>query len=164
MEIFASATDGTIDSSSKYAWGENVGWVNFGTSGGNVHVTDSVLTGYAWSENYGWINLAPAGSGVTNDSNGALSGSAWGENLGYIDFGSVTINTSGQFTGHASGTNTGQINFDCSHCAVVTDWRPDFTARTASSKDFGGGADERTISASKFSSGSSATQGNGGSL
>jgi len=48
---FASTTDGTIDSTYKYAWGANIGWINFGTSGGNVHITDSALTGYVWSAN-----------------------------------------------------------------------------------------------------------------
>ncbi len=57
---FASITDGTIDSTYKYAWSENTGWLNFGTTEGNVHVTDSALTGYAWAENIGWINLNPS--------------------------------------------------------------------------------------------------------
>ena len=39
--VFASSTDGTIDSTYKYAWSENVGWINFGTTEGNVHITDS---------------------------------------------------------------------------------------------------------------------------
>jgi hypothetical protein len=54
---FASITDGTIDSTYKYAWGENIGWINFGTTQGNVHITDSEMTGYAWGENIGWISL-----------------------------------------------------------------------------------------------------------
>jgi hypothetical protein len=122
--VLASTTDGTIDSVYKYAWGKNIGWVNFGTTGGNVHVTDSALTGYAWSENYGWINLNPTKSGVTNDGAGTLSGYAWGENLGWINFNGVTINSSGIFTGSASGDVSGQISFDCSNCTVKTDWRP----------------------------------------
>lgn len=122
--VSASMTDGTIDSTYKYAWGENIGWVNFGCSNCNVRITDSALTGYVWSENYGWINLAPTASGVGNDNEGHLSGYAWGENLGWIDFSGVTINSSGEFTGYASGTVTGQINFDCANCKVKTDWRP----------------------------------------
>lgn len=122
--VFASSSNGTIDATSKYAWGENTGWLNFGTTGGNIHVTDTALTGYIWSGNYGWINLAPAGSGVTNNSEGTLSGSAWGENLGYISFSGVTINSSGVFSGTASGTVAGRIRFDCTNCSVVTDWRP----------------------------------------
>lgn len=117
----ASQTDGTIDPNLKYAWGERLGWINFGTSGGNIHVTDAGLTGHAWSSNFGWINLAPAGSGVTNNAEGDLNGFAWGQNIGYVDFGQVGINSSGRFTGTAS-SSLGVINFDCGNCGVLTDW------------------------------------------
>jgi hypothetical protein len=121
--VRASETDGTIGAGSAYAWGNQIGWINFGTSGGNIHVTDASLTGYAWSANYGWINLAPSGGGVENDGNGNLSGSAWGQNVGYVNFGGVVINPSGKFTGSAA-SNVGVISFDCAECDVVTDWRP----------------------------------------
>jgi len=135
--VFASSTDGTIDAVYKYAWSENAGWINFGTSGGNVHVTDSGLTGYAWSENYGWINLNPATSGVKNDGAGNLSGYAWAEGLGWINFSGVTINNEGYFFGYASSTLAGRISFNClntnscdqSDFKVRTDWRPQ-SART----------------------------------
>lgn len=129
----ASTTDGTIDVINKYAWSENIGWVNFGTLQGAVHVTDTQLTGYAWNENTGWINLAPSGTTyVHNDSNGTLSGYAWGEGSGYIDFTGVTIDSSGYFHGYASSTISGRISFNClniSSCGlsdfkVQTDWRP----------------------------------------
>ncbi|MCD6086123.1 hypothetical protein J7J37_01015, partial [bacterium] len=116
----ASQTDGTIDSTYKYAWSENIGWLNFGTSGGNVHITDDELTGYVWNNHFGWINLQPANSGVKNDAEGNLSGYAWGEGVGWINFGGVKINQSGIFTGKAYGANTGWINFDCSNCQVKT--------------------------------------------
>jgi len=130
--VLASSTNGTIDSTYKYAWSENIGWINFGTEVGNVVVTDSGLTGYAWSQNYGRINLAPSISGVTNDGAGILSGSAWGENTGLIDFSGVTIDSDGYFNGYANGDITGQINFNCANnnaCdgldyKVRTDWRP----------------------------------------
>lgn len=136
--VRASATNGTIDSVSKYAWGEDLGWLNFGTSGGAVQVTDAALTGYAWSEHYGWINLAPTGSGVTNNAEGDLEGSAWGENVGYIDFSNVSISSSGVFAGTASSTIAGRISFDCTNCAVATDWRP-ASVRSAGSGSGGGG-------------------------
>ncbi|MFA5075950.1 MAG: hypothetical protein WC480_00860 [Patescibacteria group bacterium] len=120
----ASTTDGTIDSTYKYAWGENIGWLNFGNEGGDIHVTDNGLTGYAWSANYGWINLDPTTSGVANDGEGDLSGYAWGENLGWIDFANVSIDDDGQFTGTATGTISGVVTFDCTNCDVRTDWRP----------------------------------------
>lgn len=134
--VFASTTDDTIDSTYKYAWGENIGWLNFGTSEGNVHITDSALTGYAWGENIGWINLNPTYGGVTNDGEGNLSGYAWGENVGWINFnptgGGVTIDSNGDFSGYAWGENIGWIIFNCAttdSCSSVdykvkTDWRP----------------------------------------
>lgn len=120
----ASSVDGTIDSAYKYAWSENIGWINFGTSGGNVHVVDSGLSGYVWSDNYGWINLAPPGGGVKNNNEGNLFGYAWGENLGWINFSGVIISPSGEFSGLASGDITGRVSFDCANCKVKTDWRP----------------------------------------
>ncbi len=52
--VFASETDGTIDAINKYAWSENSGWINFGETGGDVHVTDSALTGTEpWMVDYG---------------------------------------------------------------------------------------------------------------
>jgi hypothetical protein len=123
MPALASSTDGTIDPTYKYAWGENIGWINFGTSNGNVHITDSALSGYALSETVGWINL----DGVANDGEGNLSGYAWGENVGYIKFnptnGGVTINSSGEFSGSALGENVGWIIFGGDY-KVKTDWQP----------------------------------------
>ena len=135
---------GTIDSSYKYAWSENASWIDFGVSGGNVHISDSVLTGYAYGENIGWISLncsnnsscATADYKVSNDGSGTLSGYAWSENAGWINFapsgGGVTINSSGEFLGYAYGENIGWVVFNCattSSCGtadykVKTDWRP----------------------------------------
>lgn len=121
--VFASTTDGTIDSTYKYAWGENIGWVNFGASNGDVHVTDLKLSGQALSENSGWIYLGD----IKNDGEGKLSGYAWGENVGWIKFnptnGGVSINSEGYFTGQALSENVGWIVFDGDK-KVRTDWRP----------------------------------------
>ena len=139
----ASTTDGTIDPNNegyKYAWGENIGWINFGTSNGNVHVTDSALSGYALSETVGWINL----DGVVNDGEGNLSGYAWGENVGYIKFnptnGGVTINSSGEFSGSALSENVGWIIFGGDY-KVKTDWRPASIRTTSSINIVGKSAD-----------------------
>lgn len=135
---------GNIDSVNKYAWGENVGWINFGSTQGDVEVTDSELTGYAWGENVGWISLNCSNTSscssvdykVANDGNGSLSGYAWGENVGWINFnptyGGVNIGSAGTFTGYAWGENTGWIVFHCAttnSCSTVdyglkTDWLP----------------------------------------
>ena len=119
--VLASTTDGTV---SGVAWSENIGWINFGTSTGNIHVTDTVLTGTAWNKYFGWIKLNPTNGGVVNNAEGTLSGTAWGSNIGWINFSGVVINSSGLFTGTATGANTGDINFSCTNCNVTTDWRP----------------------------------------
>ena len=124
-KVLASTTDGTVDTTYKYAWGENIGWINFGADNGNVHITDSALSGYALSETVGWINL----DNIVNDGAGNLSGYAWSENTGYINFNPtnsrVIINSLGEFTGSALSENIGWIIFDCDTSACVkTDWRP----------------------------------------
>ena len=132
--VFASTTDGTIDSTYKYAYGENVGFIDFGSTAGAVHITDSSLSGSAYGENIGWINL----SGVTN-SNGTLSGYAWGENVGFIDFSKVTIGDDGVFSGSAYGENIGWITFSTdNNNKVVTDWRKPSLRSTPSSHSSSG--------------------------
>jgi hypothetical protein len=131
--VFASDTNGTIDTTFKYAWGQNTGWINFGCDFCNVAVTDTALTGNIWSSEYGWINLNPVLSGVANDAEGTLSGFAWGKNVGWINFTGVTINATGEFLGYATINSDGSnISFNCVNTAscgdsnfkVSTDWRP----------------------------------------
>jgi hypothetical protein len=132
LMICSIAYAGNIDPAndgSKYAWGENVGWINFEPSiGGGVFVTSAGLNGYAWSENIGWINLNPSTGGVVNDGAGNLSGYAWAENAGWINFeptgGGVTISPdTGVFSGYAWGENIGWINFAPSGKLVKTSWK-----------------------------------------
>ena len=129
--VSASITQGVIDSTYKYAWSDQAGWINFGCSNCNVQISDDSITGYAWSENYGWINLNPNQGGVTNSNGtGVLGGKAWGENTGWINFAGVSINDAGRFTGTAVSDIVGNITFNCSdnpdNCSwgVLTDWRP----------------------------------------
>ena len=144
---------GAISRTNRYAWSENAGWIDFGTTAGTVRVANSSLTGYAWSENLGWISLNCSNDSscstvdfkVTNNGEGVLGGYAWSENAGWIQFaptnGGVTINSSGVFSGYAWGENTGWIVFNCSNessCGtvdykVVTHWRPDDDESSSSS-------------------------------
>src|SRR3990170_6558566 len=51
---------------SQYAYGENVGYLNFepgGNGGSGAEGTNSAVTGYVWGENIGGINLSPASYG-----------------------------------------------------------------------------------------------------
>ncbi len=131
-----------IDPNSKYGYGENIGWLNFGTRDGEVTVVDANLTGYVWAENIGWINLDPnytdPNVGIKNDGTGLLTGYAWGENVGWINFNpevpgdanhyGVTVDTEGNFNGWAWGQNIGWINVDPNvsgdpnHYGVKTSW------------------------------------------
>ena len=129
--LFASLTSAENidpnDDGSQYAYGENVGWLNFEPNHGpGVTVSDTNLTGYVWAENIGWINLDPndsdPNSGVKNNDQGQLSGYAWSENTGWINFKpqvsgdpnhyGVAIDHDGNFHGWAWGENIGWINFN----------------------------------------------------
>ncbi len=118
----AFASTGTIDPTYHYAWGENVGFIDF------IHVTvsDTTLGGSAYGENIGWIDL----STITN-TNGTLGGYAWGENVGWVDFSQVGI-TDGVFEGQAYGENIGWISFGTTNNKVVTDWRQTTTVTPVS--------------------------------
>lgn len=118
ISIFA----GHILETHKYAWSNNVGYINFS----DVIVEDTALSGYAWSKTHGWIKFDPLNGGVLNNWSGQLSGYAWGESLGWIDFDGVVIDTlTGRFWGTATGTLIGTLTFDCpEYCDVRTDWRP----------------------------------------
>ena len=117
-----------------YAWGENTGWIDFGTTLGATYVSDTALYGSAYGENIGWIVLNPTGNGgVSNDGDGHLSGFAWGENVGWVDFGTTTnitsrtygvniATTTGVFSGYAWGENVGWINF--TNGTASTTWVP----------------------------------------
>jgi hypothetical protein len=145
--IFAENIDPNNDGS-KYAWSENLGWLNArpgGPSGPGVQVGDSSLTGWIWSENAGWISLSCANTsacgtssyGVVNDACGGLSGRAWSENAGWIDFAPTTCAgdpscgvkigpTTGIFSGRAWSENAGWITFSATSPVayqVVTSWR-----------------------------------------
>ncbi|MCP4359379.1 MAG: hypothetical protein GY796_15300 [Chloroflexi bacterium] len=123
---------GNIDSTNKWAWAGNAGWLNFNPShGGGVTVYDDHLEGYAWAENIGWVRLGTHDGGGTHtyDNNAAgnygvniitatnvLTGYAWSANAGWINFnpshGQVTIDSAtGEFDGYAWGENVGWIHF-----------------------------------------------------
>jgi hypothetical protein len=117
------------DTDSQYAYGENVGWVNFEPNladpDAGATVTSVKLSGFIWGENIGWINLDPndadPNTGISNDAVGKLSGLAWGENVGWINFDpnvpadandyGVTIDIDGNFDGWAWGENIGWVHF-----------------------------------------------------
>ncbi|MCL4300137.1 MAG: hypothetical protein KJ077_30670 [Anaerolineae bacterium] len=121
---------GNIDAANKYAWGSNVGWINFNPTHGGVTVYADHLEGYAWAENIGWIrlgtctggspctyaNTSPTNYGVNRAADGKLSGYAWSTTAGWIKFnpthGGVTVDpATGAFNGYAWAENVGWIHF-----------------------------------------------------
>src|SRR3989338_3680924 len=90
IQVVFASTGSFSGSTTRYAWGENIGWLDFGSGEGAVVVSDSALTGYAWGENIGWVSLncsntsscATVNYGVTNTTDGQLGGYAWSENAG----------------------------------------------------------------------------------
>ncbi len=122
-----------ISATDKFAWGENIGWLNWrdanGTTSG-VIVQSNYLQGFIWAENEGWINVGNGGGPYANTNgtnfgvnillNGDLFGYAWGENCGWINFNTVAQSPNearydfmaGRCRGYAWGENVGWINLD----------------------------------------------------
>ena len=132
---------GNISNTDKWAWGTNVGWINFNPSNGGVTVYADRLEGDAWGENIGWIRLKGTAQdstayGVNNDGCGNLSGYAWGTNIGWLNFapanGGVWVDpVTGDFDGYAWGENVGWIhakNTTGNAYKVTTTWRGALTA------------------------------------
>lgn len=126
--------DTTIDSTNKYAWAANAGWVNFeGDVTHGVITAESILSGYAWAANIGWINLgdgSPANGyhyandsssdfGINHDGEGNLYGYAWSANTGWLNFGTegstdpnrAKVNLlTGNISGYVWSANLGWVN------------------------------------------------------
>jgi peptidoglycan hydrolase-like protein with peptidoglycan-binding domain len=135
-----AGAEGTIDATYKYAWGDQMGWINFAPSESTITVSDDTVTGYAWSDGFGWINFAPSTGGVSNNGAGELSGYAWSQHGGWINFSGVDIDTStGRFSGTAMSDAAGTISFDCSECDVRTTWRPSEVSGGSGGGGGGGG-------------------------
>ncbi len=130
--LAARAGDTGTDPAEKYAWGENVGWLNAHSDHHAVTIhysegTGGWLSGHLWAENIGWIVMGNAGDGpydnttaenwgVNLAAGGWLSGYAWGENVGWINFGHAHCDAridvdNGAFAGHAWGENIGWVKF-----------------------------------------------------
>ena len=129
LVIFTAAYAANIDTADKWAYGANIGWLNFAPAHGGATVYDDHLEGYIWAENIGWIRLGTYESGGAhtyantsaadwgvNHSAGALSGYGWSGNAGWVNFspthGGVTVDpATGVFDGYAWSENLGWIHF-----------------------------------------------------
>jgi len=133
----------TIDPVNKYAYGANIGWMDWsggtGESASGAVVGAYVCSGYIYSANVGWINLgsgSPANGihyqnlsandfGVNQDGLGNLRGYAYGANIGWINFentGAPAINmVTGAMSGYVWSANCGWISLDNAYAYVQTD-------------------------------------------
>lgn len=125
-----------IDPDNSFAYGENIGFLNFADAGDpagseEVFAASDFLEGYIWSENTGWIHLGAGAGPYSNTSGldygvnrdqgtGELSGFAWGENIGWVNLSGGSLASppnparieSGRFKGYAWSENAGWINLD----------------------------------------------------
>lgn len=145
----AAFADTTIDDTNKYAWGANVGWLNFqGDVTNGASFGKNYATGFIWGANIGWINLGDGSPGdtihysnvsaddfgVNVDSNSDatfafLSGYAWGANVGWINFDVVAQvgepnrprieKSTGTLFGYVWGANIGWISLNSDPTATV---------------------------------------------
>jgi hypothetical protein len=130
----------TIDVAHPYAWGANLGWMNWrGDVAHGAVIGEYVCAGYVWAANVGWISLgsgSPANGiqyqnnsgsdyGVNRDGLGNLRGYAWGANIGWINFevnGAPRVDpVTGNFTGYAWSANCGWISLSNAVAFVQTD-------------------------------------------
>ena len=130
----------TIDATNRYAYGANLGWMDWvaDTNNGAV-IGEYACSGYIYSSNVGWINLgsgSPANQiqyqnnaandfGVNQDGLGNLRGYAYGANIGWINFENtgaprVDLN-SGKLSGYAWSANCGWISLSNAIAYVQTD-------------------------------------------
>jgi hypothetical protein len=130
----------TIDDANRYAYGANLGWLDWrgDTSNGAV-IGAYVCSGYLYVANVGWIslgsgsptnqiyyqNLSANDFGVNNDGLGNLRGYGYGANIGWVSFENtgapkVDLRT-GVITGFVYSANCGWLSLSNSVAFVQTD-------------------------------------------
>lgn len=140
-QLSAAFAATTIDAAHKYAYGADIGWLNWvaDTNHGAV-VGEYVCSGYIYAANVGWITLgngSPANQiqyqnnsagdfGVNHDGAGHLTGYAYGANIGWINFeqtyGKPKVDLlTGKLSGYIYSANCGWISLSNATAFVRTD-------------------------------------------
>src|SRR5258708_7089239 len=136
----ASAPPSTINATNRYAYGANIGWVDWrGYTNGGAVIGQYVCSGYIYAANVGWIflgsgaptnsiqyqNLSADDSRINQDGFGNLRGFAYGANIGWINFenfGAPKVDLkSGRLTGSIYSANCGWISLSNAFAYVQTD-------------------------------------------
>ncbi|WP_040548021.1 hypothetical protein [Pedosphaera parvula] len=131
----------SIDAANRYAYGANIGWMDFrGDTANGVVLGEYVCSGYIYSANVGWINLGSGSPtngvqylnlsssdfGVNHDGLGNLRGYAYGANIGWINFentGAPKIDLkTGKLSGSIYSANVGWIGLSNAFAFVQTDF------------------------------------------
>lgn len=139
-QLSTSLAATTIDSANKYAFGANIGWMDWrGDTNNGAVIGEYVCSGYIYSANCGWINLGSgtptngiyyqnldaSDFGVNQDGLGNLRGYAYGANIGWINFestGAPAVNlATGNLSGCAYSANCGWISLSNASAFVQTD-------------------------------------------
>lgn len=142
LNPFSAARAGTtIDSVNRYAYGANIGWMDWvGDTNNGAVIGEYVCSGYIFSPNVGWINLGsglPANQiqyqnnsatdfGVNQDGSGNLTGYAYSGNIGWLTFeqtyGKPKVNLlTGVLSGYIWSANCGWISLSNAVAYVQTD-------------------------------------------
>lgn len=130
----------TINAVNRFAYGANIGWINWrGDIANGAVIGEFICSGYIYSANVGWINLgsgtaangiryqnlAAGDFGVNHDGAGNLRGYAYGANIGWVkfeDLGAPKIDLkTGNMSGFAYGANVGWISLSNAQALVQTD-------------------------------------------
>jgi hypothetical protein len=133
------ANNTTIDAANHYAYGANLGWLDWrGDASHGAVIGTNICSGYIYSANFGWISLgngSPANGlhyqnnsasdfGVNVDGSGNLSGYAYGANIGWITFtnpGKPNVNlATGNMSGSVWSANWGWISLSNTVASVQT--------------------------------------------
>ena len=138
--LVCSQAGTTIDNVNRYAYGANIGWMDWtGDTANGAVIGDYVCMGYIYAANVGWINLGSGSPtngiryqnvdasdfGVNQDGLGNLRGYAYGANIGWVNFestGAPTVDLrTGKFSGYIYSANCGWISLSNAVAYVQTD-------------------------------------------
>lgn len=139
MAAFWCGAATTINNANRYAYGANIGWMDWrGDVANGVVIGEYDCSGSIYAANIGWISLgngSPPGGiyysntsatdwGVNHDGLGNLRGYAYGANIGWVNFetnGAARVDlATGNFSGYAYSANCGWISLSNAFAFVQT--------------------------------------------